>query len=49
MVFRGFAYFNEENLKGDEEEQDLKKFHELSQALLMNLALSYYKVCKYFD
>lgn len=37
-------YFNEENLKGDEEDKDLEKFLEISQALLMNTALSYFKM-----
>ena len=42
--FRGLHYLKEENLKGDEEEEDIKKISELSQALLMNLALSNFKV-----
>ncbi|CAF0749382.1 unnamed protein product [Brachionus calyciflorus] len=41
---KGIRYFDENSLKGDEEDQDLKKFLELSQALLMNTALSYYKL-----
>lgn len=41
---KGLAYFNEENLRGDELDDDLKKFNEISQALSMNLALSYYKI-----
>jgi hypothetical protein len=41
---RGLRYFEEENLKGDEEQEDLTRYKELSQALLMNLALSNFKV-----
>jgi len=46
LVFfsRGLKYLKSESLKGDEEEGDLKKISELSQALLMNLALSNFKV-----
>jgi FK506-binding protein 8 len=41
---KGLKYFKQENLKGDEEEVDKKKFSEMSQALLMNLALSNFKI-----
>lgn len=40
---KGIRYFSEGSLRGDEEEDDLDKFLELSQALLMNTALSFYK------
>lgn len=40
-------YFDLEYLKGDEEEKDLGKFLELTQALLMNLALSNFKLGEY--
>lgn len=41
---KGLVYFGEGNLRGDESETDLEKFLELSQALLMNTALAYYKL-----
>ena len=44
---RGLKYFDLEYLKGDEEEKDLGKFLELTQALLMNLALSNFKLGEY--
>lgn len=41
---KGLRYFGEGNLRGDESEMDLDKFLELSQALLMNTALAYFKL-----
>lgn len=40
---RGLTYFDLENLRSDEDKADLEKFVELRKALLMNLALSYFK------
>lgn len=44
---RGLKYFSLENLKGDEETEDVKKFAELKKALLMNLALADFKLTEY--
>ena len=40
---KGICYFDEGSLRGDESDEDLNKFLEISQALLMNTALSHYK------
>lgn len=40
---RGLKYFDLENLRSDEEKEDLEKFVAIRKALLMNLALSYFK------
>jgi len=44
---KGLKYFDLENLKGEEEDNDVKKFAELKKALLMNLALSFFKQSEY--
>lgn len=44
---KGLKYFDLENLKGDEEKEDVMKFAELKKALLMNLALSDFKQTQY--
>jgi len=44
---RGLNYFNEENLSGDEEASDIKKFSDIRKALLMNLSLSSHKQGEY--
>jgi hypothetical protein len=41
---KGLRYFEDYYLRGDEEEADLKRFSELAQTLLMNLALANFKV-----
>ena len=46
-TIRGLKYFDLENLKGDEEKEDVMKFAELKKALLMNLALSDFKQTQY--
>ncbi len=45
---RGLNFLDEESLRGDEDATDMSKILELTQALRMNLALSYFKMgeCK---
>lgn len=44
---KGLKYFDLQNLKDDDEKEDLAKFAELRKALLMNLALSDFKQNQY--
>ena len=48
LTLRGLKNFDEENLRTNEDQKDMEKFLELRIALLMNLALSHFKVIKCF-
>jgi hypothetical protein len=44
VLRRGLKYFNDYNLSQKEKLEDLNKFNEIKMSLLMNVALSNYKV-----
>ncbi len=46
---RGLKYFVDHNLSTKEVQEDLNKFNEIKLSLLMNVALSNYKVIKFLS